>query len=139
MIKTTGRAMSMPGGLAVGGGVSLGITLAGCGLLAWLVGSERIDSQNIGYWIMALLLLGSFIGAVVACGRIKRQRLLVSVMSGAVYMGILLSITALFFGGQYDGVIVTTILVLGSSLAAGLLELRQEGGPKKSGVRKRRG
>lgn len=136
MAKITGRAMSMPGGLAVGGGVSLGITLAGCSLLAWLVGSERIDWQTIGYWIMAMLLLGSFLGASVACARIKRQRLLVSILAGVVYMGILLSITALFFGGQYDGVMVTMILVLGSSLAAGLLGLRQEG--KKPGSRKRR-
>lgn len=133
--KATGRAMSMPAGLMVGGGISLGITILLTAAFAWLLNTERLQWEKIGYWIMGMLLIGSFSGAMTACGKIKRQRLLVSLLSGALYMGTLLAITALFFGGQYDGVVVTAILVMGGSLAAGLLGLR--GGRKNSGTHKR--
>lgn len=120
----------MPGGLAVGAGVSLGVTLLFALVLAKLVDSERMAFESIGYGIMALLLAASFLGALTAFGRIRRQRLLVCGLSGLVYFGLLLSITALFFGGQYDGVGVTALLVLAGCMSAGLLGLRQGRGGK---------
>lgn len=128
--KPTGRAASMPAGLVFGAVVSLGITLVCAAVLAKLVDMERLAWENIGYGIMVLLLLASFSGAMAAFAKIKRQRMLVCAVSGVVYFGILLSITALFFGGQYDSVGVTAALVLAGSIAAGLLGLRGEGGKK---------
>lgn len=134
--KTTGRAMTIPGGLALGAAVSLGITLLVSAFLAWLVDSEKLPWENIGYGIMFLLLLSSFLGAMAAYVKVKRQRLMICMMSGVLYFGILLSITALFFGGQFEAVGITAALVLGGSAAAGLLGLHGEQGGR--GGRKRR-
>lgn len=127
----TATTASMPGGLAVGGGVSLGITLLLSAVLAWLVHRETMTMENIGYGILAMLLLASFLGAETAFGQIRRQRLLVCGLSGLIYFALLLSITALFFGGQYSGVGVTALLILAGSGAAALLGLRQGRGGKK--------
>lgn len=129
--KMTATTASMPGGLAVGGGVSLGVTLLLSAVLAWLVHRETIAMENIGYGILVLLLMASFLGAETAFGRIRRQRLLVCGLSGLIYFALLLSITALFFGGQYSGVGVTALLILAGSGAAALLGLRRGRGGKK--------
>lgn len=125
MGKTTGRTMSMPEGLAVGGGISLGITLAGTALLAILVDKQIMEMERVGYGILVMLLLGAFLGAMAAYSKIRRRRMLVCLASGAVYMGLLLAITALFFGGQYTGVGTTALVILAGSVTAALLGLGQ--------------
>lgn len=116
--KPTGRTMSMPGGLALGGLCSLVVTLACAAVLAWLVSAEKVPEQGIGYGVMVFLILASFLGSMVSWTRIRRQRLVVCLLSGVVYLGILLGITALFFGGQYSAVGVTALLILcGNGLA----------------------
>lgn len=137
--KPTGLAATVPGGLAFGAAVSLGVTLLASAFLAWLVDTEKLPWEKIGYGIMILVLTAAFLGAWTAFQRIKRQRLMVCLLSGLLYFGILLSITALFFGGQYEGVGVTGALVLSGSGTAGLLGLRQGRGgkPKKTRVRTR--
>lgn len=133
--KPTGRALSMPAGLAFGGVISLGVTLITAAILAKLVDMEKLPWENIGYGITVLLLLASFSGAMAAYAKIKRQRLLVCAASGGIYFGILLSITAFFFGGQYEAVGVTAALVLSGSTAAGLLGLRDGRKGKRGKVR----
>lgn len=122
--KPTGRALSMPAGLTLGAVVSLGITLLLTALIAKLVESEYMQQTQIGYGVMVMLMAASFLGALSAAGKIKRQRLVVCALSGLVYFGILMSITALFFGGQYEAVGVTGILVMGSAMLAVLAESR---------------
>lgn len=129
--KTTGRAMSMPGGLAFGGTVSLGVTLLCAAVLAKLLDMEKLAWENIGYGIMVLLFLGSFLGSMTAYYAIRRQRMMVCGISGLVYFGLLLAITALFFGGQYDGIGAAAAVVICGSACAGLLGLR--GGGKRKG------
>lgn len=122
---SSGRAVSTPAGLLFGAGVSLAVTLFGTMILAWMVDKERLPWEKIGYGIMAMLLIGSFLGALASYRKIKRQRMAICLISGIIYLGMLLSFTALFFGGQYEGVIATSCLVLGGSCAAGILGLRQ--------------
>lgn len=122
--KPTGRAMSLPGGLAVGAAVSLGITLLCAAALAKLIDMEKMPWESVGYGIIVLLFLASFLGAIAAHRAVKRQRLLVCGVSGLLYFGLLLSITALFFGGQYEGVWPTAAVVLCGSICAFLLGLR---------------
>jgi len=118
--KPTGRAVSMPAGLLFGTLISMGVTLLAVGLIARLASSEYLKETQIGYGIMLTLLAASFAGALAAVGRIKRQRLMVCALSGLIFFLALLSITALFFGGQYEAVGVTGVLVLGGSLLAAL-------------------
>ncbi len=125
--KATGKAISMPMGLLVGSGVSMGITLAAAAVLAKLLDSERLAWENVGYGIEITLIAASFLGAMAAFRKVKRQRLVVCAISGVLYFSMLLAITALFFGGQYETVWLTAILILAGSGGAALLGLRGGG------------
>lgn len=130
--KPTGRALSMPGGLLVGAVWSLGITLVLAAVIAKLVDSEVMPESSIGYCVMGLLTAASLIGSLAAFRKIKRQRVLVCLISGGIYYGILLAMTALFFGGQFTGMGVTALMILIGSGAAALAGLREgRGGSKK--------
>lgn len=129
--KVTGTASSMPVGLALGLACSLSITCAGAGIWAALTGRQTLDENTIGYCAMALILLSSVAGPSVAVRRIKRRRAFVCGISGALYFGALLSMTALFFGGQYQGVGVTALLILAGSVLVAMLGLRQGGNRRK--------
>lgn len=130
-LKPTGRAMSMPGGLLAGGIVSLLVTLLCAAILSKMLDSEVLEWKDAGYGIMLLLLLSSMLGTLTASRKIKRQKMLVSLLSSAVYLCILAAITALFFGGQYEAVGVTAMLVFGGSIVIGLLETREGKGRSK--------
>lgn len=128
--KATGRASSMPGGLALGALAGMGITLIAAGLVAWLVDRGTMATEGIGYVAMVILTVSSFAGAMLACLKIKRLRLQVCLMSGGIYYLILLGMTALFFGGQYRGMGVTALMVFCGCGLAVLAGFRQGRGGK---------
>jgi len=116
--KITGRASTIPVGLGSGAAVSLGITIISVTVIAKLVSAEYLEESKIGYCVMVMLMAASYGGAEMAVKRIKRQRLMVCMLSGLLYFGMLLGMTALFFGGQYEAVGVTGILVIGGAFLA---------------------
>lgn len=134
--KVTGKAMSMPLGLVVGLAVSVVITLLAVGTIAHLVLGGKMSAETIGYGSVVTLLLSSAAGAWVAARSVKHRWMVVCLGTGGIYFLMLLSCTALFFGGQYEGVGVTLLMVLAGSGAVGLFGLKGEGGAKKR--RKRR-
>ena len=115
------RAWSVSGGLAISGAVSMTITLVLSLILAGFLDAEKITWDQAGYWIMGMLLTASFVGGKCAVLAIKRQRLLVSMMAGALYWGMLLSLTALFFGGKFSSVCETAGIILAGSGSAALI------------------
>ena len=119
--KGSAYAMSMPGGLTLGGCSAMLMTLLLSGILAELVAHEVIPEDGIGWGIMGILVLSGFTGAMAAWIKIKHRKLLVCMGAGAVYMGLLLCVTALFFGGQYDAVWETGLLILAGAGAAAVL------------------
>lgn len=125
----------MPVGFVLSAGGALALTLGGAGVFAWLIAAERLAESSIGYCAMAIVLLSAALGAAVAVGRIKRRRVYVCAISGLIYYGVLLGMTALFFGGQYQGMGVTALLVLAGCGSVALLGLR---GEKTSRRRKRK-
>ena len=130
---SSGRAMSMPAGITVGVGVSLAVMLAGAALLAWLISSERMDMNHVGYGTAVLHILASAVGSVVGWNAVKHRHLMVSGICCAGYYAALLLI-ALLFGGQFAGMGVTALTVLvggGIPLIFGLMGNR-------GGVRKRK-
>lgn len=129
-----GRAMSIPGGIFCGIFWGFMITLSAIALLAKLVDTEMLPWENIGYGIMITLMISSFISARVAVRKIKRRKLLVCIISGISYLGILMMISALFFGGKYYAVWETTLLIAGGS---GLSALAVENNGRKRRQRKR--
>lgn len=119
--KNAVRFSTIPGGLALGAGVSTVVTVLLAALIAKLVQSETLRQDQIGYGTMVLLMMASCLGALTAQGRVKHKRGLVCMLSGAVYFLILCSITALFFGGQYTGFGATALVVLGGAGTAALI------------------
>lgn len=124
--KVTGTAKSMPGGLALGWAISFGFTILGAMVFASLISKELLREDMIGYCAMVILLVASMLGAAVSVGAIKRRRAYVCGLSGMIYYATLLSMTALFFGGQYQGMGVTALLVLAGVGMVLLLGLRGE-------------
>lgn len=119
--NVSGKSYSVPAGLMRGVGVSLLMTLAGAVVLATLVDKEMLAWQDAGYGMIIMFISASYLGAKVSADKIKRQRLLVSLMFAVEYIGILMATTALFFGGQYDGAGVTSLLVLCGSLLSAIV------------------
>lgn len=127
-----GRATSIPAGALIGAMYALIWTLLTSGVLGWLIYTEKMAEENIGYGSMVILLTASVLGALVSYGKVKRQRAVACLSAGGIYLLILLAITALFFGGQYTGVGVTSVLVIGGSGVA--IFVSMERGNRKRGV-----
>ncbi len=128
--KVKGTASSIPVGVAFGATLSMMVTILGAAATAWAVLSEKISEPNIGYYVMAILIIGSFLGAMVATGKIKHRRAMVCGCVGTTYYALLLAITALFFGGQYEGFGITALMVFigcGCALLLGLKPKREKG------------
>lgn len=119
--KRQGKATSMASGLTFGATVSMGITVIGSAVLAKLLDLEKMTWENMGYGILIMLLIGSFLGSTIAICQIKRRRLLVCFAAGGIYWLLLLGIATFFFGGHYHGVMVACALILSGSLSAGLM------------------
>ncbi len=115
---------SVPLGLGLGIAVSIGITLLAAVILAVLVDSQTMHPESVSTGIYIALVLASAAGTLTALAAVKQQLLLVSVLLGAVYLGMLLSMTALFFGGEYKGQGTAAVTVFGTCLAISLLQLR---------------
>ncbi len=117
--KVTGRTLSVPAGIGLGAAACVVLTLAGAALLAWLSGRETISDSGLGIGCGLVLLISSSTGGILAAALIRKQRLMVCTITAASYYGILLGMTALLFGGQYQGMGVTLVCVLaGAALAA---------------------
>ncbi len=114
----------LPIGIALGTVAALIVTMLGAALLSWLISTEKIAQQGMGYGVMIIIFLASAAGAAIAVRLVGRQRMIVCLVVAAAYFLLLLSVTALFFDGQYQGVGVTGLLMLGGSLFVGLLGLR---------------
>lgn len=132
-ITNTGKSLSFPRGMTVSGITSMSITILASVIIAQMLDSGQITWEQSGYWIMGMLLLSAFLGAKAAIVTIKRQKLAVSMMSGILYWGIMLCVTALFFGGNYDAVLETAALIIAGSGCAAMVSL-----PQKRSRRKRR-
>ena len=133
--KVTGTATTIPVGLGLGLVVSLGLTAVLSAASAWLILGGGLAEDSVGYCAMVILLASSAAGAATATGRIKRLRFQMGMVSGGLYFAALLAATAMYFGGFYDGVGVTALMILCGSL---LVILLAPGGQNRAGCRKRK-
>ena len=123
MMNPTGKAESVPKGMAISVFASMLSTLVMSAVIAVALNNETITWKQAGFWIMGMLFVASFIGGKSACLAIKRQRFVVSVMSGILYWGTLLCITALFFGGKFGAVLETAGVIGAGSCTSALILL----------------
>lgn len=122
--KPSGLAVSFPKGLMVGTLAAMVSTLTLSALLAALIVSGTVREGNLGYGVMALLFVSAALGGFVAYRRIKHRRALVFLGAAVCYLVTLTALTALFFGGQFDGFFPTAMLIIGGSGSAFLLSAR---------------
>ncbi len=137
--KVTGTASSIPAGVAFGCGISVMISVAGAMVFAKLIDIQVLPENAIGYSSMVILLISAFAGAWTANAKIKRRKMLSCLTCGAVYYCVLLAMTALLFGGQYQGMGVTALLIGAGSVCAIILEFpkrkQRSGRKRKNGYR----
>lgn len=134
--KPSGTAKSMPAGLAFGWMAELLVTAAACLLLAMLILNGRAGWEAMGYGVMVILLLSSYLGAAISCKLVERRKLLVCALSGAIYLLTLMAIVVLFFDGSFDAIWATAMLIAGGAAAAALMHCHEA--PEKSRRRKKR-
>ena len=123
--RGSGRAMTVPGGLAYSGMQSLGLTILLSGMTALSLHKGFLPIEKSGYVVMMILFFVAVTGGITTAYRIKHQILAVCIASGIVYFLILLSITAIFFGGQYCGVGETGIVIAAGTLTAAVISLKK--------------
>ena len=124
--KPTGRASTIPAGLAAGAGISICVTILVCLTGAWLISAEILPQKQIGYCVLLALVTATILGAMTAWKKIRRQKLAVCMMSGGVYFVLLALSTTVFFGGDFQGVWATLAAIILGSLAAALLTKERE-------------
>ena len=126
-------------GLILGVMVSVAITLIGAAVGGAMISSETIPEDSTGYCAMAILLISAMTGAITGAGKAKEKRLYVCGLIGAIYFLVLLATTALLFGGQYEGVGVTALVIFAGSIVACLMGMGGGNRPKrrKSKIRHR--
>ena len=134
--KMAGKPMTLPAGVAVGLVISLIVTLLGAAILAYLISNGTVGQNGIGAGSGCILFLASAMGAWSTCRGVKGKYLLLCGISGGAYYLMMLSMTALFFGGQYQGVLLTGVLIfLGASVPL-FLEIVRNKGRRTPGKRK---
>lgn len=112
---------------------------AGAGLLvssllamvcAGLIASEKLQ-ENAGGWVaMLALFLGSFVGASIAIGKLKKLRFAMSMATAAVYFLSLFCISAVLFDGVKSGVWPSLLLILTGGITAFLISMARPGTAK---------
>ena len=133
--KLTAKALSIPVGLALGVGTAMLVTVLASGAAAWMILRGSMPETAAGYCAMVILQLSSVAGAAVAAGTIQRLRAQMCLASAGGYYLCLLAVTAAFFGGQYEGMGVTALMVLCGSV---LVILLAPGGKNRAGCRRRK-
>lgn len=132
----SGKTMSMTKGLASGALISICITITGAAVLSKMLEQGLMMWENIGYIIAITILLSAFAGSTFSITRINRRKLLVCAESALIYIAILLTMTALFFGGQYEAVGVSIALICSGSISALLLLVGKKGRKSRHNHRK---
>ena len=123
--KVTGRASSVPAGLVAGVLCELVLTLIISVVSAYLVSAEFVSQDKIGYCAIAVLIMSSIVGTTVTIKRIKKMPIQMAAINGLLFYGLLLAMTALFFGGQYDGMGITLLVVALGSGVGGIMASRK--------------
>lgn len=120
-VKESGSSIPKAIGLSLI--ISAIITVLGTVAGAYLIQKEMIQQQNIGIVVTAVLTLSSAAGTFAAMSTAKRMILQTSILSGVSYFLLLLSMTALFFGGQYDGIMADALAIMAGCSVAALLNI----------------
>ena len=113
-------------GLMLGLLVSILLMLAICLIATGLVAGEKLGQQQMGYGACIALLISGFAGAWTSAQIINEKRILICIISGGVYFLFLLCVTAIFFGGNFQNIWTTGLMILGTNMAAAFVGLKRK-------------
>ncbi len=133
MVLKRKTGMPMAGAIGIGTGISFLITLAGAAILAAMIEQGTVAQNGIGAGAMVILVVGAALGALVANLLCPGKRLAVCGLTALGYYLSLLAMTALIFGGQYEGMGVTALMILlgaALTLLPALMGKGRKKGPK---------
>ena len=110
-------------GVSVLSGIILSImaVLLGCAGTAALIVAEKVQMENVGYYVMGILFASSVIGTLVALQKAKKRYLLIGTVTGVGVFAIILIMGLLTFEGKMDGIWETLLLIVGTVIAVVLL------------------
>lgn len=96
-------------------------------IISMLILRQAIGTEQGIYGVVLALLLGSFVGAFTAVSITAEKALLVSLAGGVVNCVLLIVIKLAFFEGPFSNMLLTILLLLGGSVAAGFVKMRKKG------------
>ena len=99
----------------IGGALGVLFSILCALLLTWLISSERLGQGGVDTGSLVILLVGSAAASVVSTLLFREKRLLVCVLSAVCFALIMLAMTAVFFGGQYSGLLPSGLVILAGS------------------------
>ena len=112
--------------MGIGGATGIVISMIICMIVAAMVVGERIQESAMIYGAWAATGLGAVASALVGKLLGADNGFWVSVGAGVVFFLCLLCCTALFFGGQYHGVWISGLLIIGCSIAIGMIRNKKQ-------------
>ena len=104
--------------------LSVMLMLMGTFVVSWLLGHERIETDKLGISALIVTEMAAVAGSAFSAIRMRKAILPVAVGTGLGFFVIQLSVTAMLFDGQYQGVLVTLLAVVGASVAVALVVLK---------------
>ncbi len=134
-MKKLSNSNSVVFALTLGLLVNILVTVFIAVVLAFMVVGEKIGPDAVVYGRVIGTVMAALAGCALATKLYGKQILLISFLSGALYMFCLLAMTAIFFGGQYKGMIAGAIAVFGACSATVLLQMRGSQGRKRPRIR----
>lgn len=124
------KDISLPFAVCAGTGVGVLVMVIGVFLITLLIHNETIESNSIGYFVLADTFISAMLGCITSIIIAKRKMLIISLLTSIAIMVVFVSITALFFGGQFSGVPVTFVVIIGAGISAALILYKVIGRPK---------
>lgn len=121
-VKKTNLLISM----GIGIFISLMITIFATLIITILVTREHIQPEQIIYGTTALQLIAPFLGAFFVSTIVGERKLLICIGWGIIYCTLLSCISVLLYDISIENVWKQFLLVLGSSIAAGALRIRNK-------------
>lgn len=110
-------------GAAVAVAVMAGLSIA----MAWMINRGWMPVDLLGYGSMGVIVLASASGATVTIKKVMRRSILMGGLTGATLILAVLAVNGLFFGGQYDGVFTTILMILVGCIVPGVIGSKKIG------------
>ena len=125
------KAVRLPISIAVDTAVGMIGALSGAAVLATMIINGKIGENSMRYGCLAVLAVSAVLGSLIAALTASERKIIAATAVGASMFAVLISCTALFFGGQYSGIAVTLLLTVGIGLCVGIISSKKKGRPYK--------